>query len=391
MNEPLTLAFKAGTHRLVAPAETLARIRPLLARCGITRCTAVTHLDHLGVPVYCAIRPAGLVLQVSNGKGMSVEAAQASALMEALELHHAEQPLPARLRRTSQRELEREGARVLAPAQVPGWAGGYCAPDFRFEWICGESLPDGAPVWAPASSAYFARTPAPLVTDSNGLASGNHLLEASLHGLYELIERDAVSALSVNGRLAVRSRCLGIHLDSIADQALRELVLHIEARDTRVVLLWVPSRVAVHTFWAVLLNRRAGAAVSTFNIGAGCHHDASVAAARAVTEAAQARLTFIHGAREDRGQKPVDQAEQVERSPAYRYFDALDTSTAWSALPHLPQPGPDADLPTLHDWLVAELAAAGQQVLRFDLSRPELGIAVVKMLAPGLGFNRKLF
>lgn len=388
----LPFAFTRGTHRIVPPEATLARIAPLLADCGITRCTDVTWLDDLGIPVYCAIRPAGLVLQVSNGKGMTAAAAKVSALMEAIELHHAEAPAPQSLRVASRRELLATGAEVLAPAGLPGWGGGYEADDFRCEWIRGERLADGAAVWAPASVACFARAPAQLLTDSNGLASGNHLLEASLHGLYELIERDAVSAVSDDGRLRIRERCRCVRHDSVPDASVRALLAHIEARDTQVVLLWMPSRVPVHTFWTVLLNHRAGAAVSTFNIGAGCHRDPLVAAMRAITEAAQARLTFIHGAREDRGRKPIDRATHVPESAAFRYFSGLEATAQWTDLPGVG--AADDALPDLfetHDWLIAELQRAGQRVFRFDLTQAAFGIPVVKMVAPGLDFNHKLF
>lgn len=389
VSTPLPIAYTAGTQRLVHPRATLARIAPLLARCGITRLTCVTGLDRLGVPVYCAIRPAGRVVQVSNGKGLDVDSARVSALMEAIELHHAENPLPAHLRLASADELAGDGATVLLPPALPGADGRYYAPTFRHEWLRGEALDDGAPVWAPASLACFARTPAPLVTDTNGLASGNHVLEASLHALYELLERDALAQLSDAGRLRIRERCRVIDAASIPDPLLRETVARIERNDSRVVLMWLPSRIAVHTFWTVLLNRRRGAAVSTLNLGAGCHHDPTVAAARAVTEAAQARLTFIHGAREDRGRKPVDTAPAVEESPAYRYFERLPASAAWRDLPASLAPG-GGDLRVVHDWVVSALGDAGQRAWRFDLTHADIGITVVKVVAPGLACNQRL-
>ena len=56
----LSPAFRRGTHRLVPPEETLARLAPHLLDFGITRCAEVTGLDDdLGVPVYVAIRPRG--------------------------------------------------------------------------------------------------------------------------------------------------------------------------------------------------------------------------------------------------------------------------------------------------------------------------------------------
>ncbi|MEQ8232279.1 MAG: YcaO-like family protein, partial [Gammaproteobacteria bacterium] len=305
-----------------------------------------------------------------------------------IELHHAENPAPARLHEATQAELEAAGATVLAAPTLPGYRGAYFGRDFRCEWTRGTALDDGTPAWAPASLAYFARTPAPLVTDTNGLASGNHLLEASLHALYELIERDALAALSQDGRLAIRARCRVVDPTTITDGALRELVGGIEARDTRVVLMWVPARVPVHVFWSVFVNRRGNAAVSTLNLGAGCHRDPLVAAARAVTEAAQSRLTFIHGAREDRVAKPVDQATAVHESAAYRYFERLPADSAWSTLPALDTT--PRNLEDSHAWLVTTLAAAGVRAWQFDLTHPELDIPVVKVTAPALAFNPRL-
>ena len=80
---------------------------------------------------------------------------------------------------------------------------------------------------------------------------------------------------------------------------LRTILEHAAADETKVVLLWLKSAVPLHTFWAVLLNRHGLVTTSTVNVGFGTHVDKRVAAARALTEAAQSRLTFIHGARED--------------------------------------------------------------------------------------------
>src|SRR5215469_14560882 len=80
--------FWQGTHRSAPPAETLGRIRPHLARCGITRIANITGLDRIGIPVTLAIRPNGKTLSNSSGKGVSLDAAMVSAAMEGIELFH---------------------------------------------------------------------------------------------------------------------------------------------------------------------------------------------------------------------------------------------------------------------------------------------------------------
>jgi ribosomal protein S12 methylthiotransferase accessory factor len=80
---PTRKAFKAGTHRHVGPEQTLARVRPFLGRMGITRVANVTGLARIGIPVVQAVRPNSRSLSVSQGKGLTLAAAKASALMEA--------------------------------------------------------------------------------------------------------------------------------------------------------------------------------------------------------------------------------------------------------------------------------------------------------------------
>src|SRR5574342_31348 len=83
-------AYRAGTHRTVAPTETLARVRPLMPAMGITRIANITGLDCLDIPVVMVCRPNARSIAVSQGKGLTLDAAKASGLMEAVETFHAE-------------------------------------------------------------------------------------------------------------------------------------------------------------------------------------------------------------------------------------------------------------------------------------------------------------
>src|SRR5262252_8690331 len=84
-------AIRRGTHRVFAPSETLARFRPLAPQMGITRLGNVTGLDRIGIPVAIAVRPNSRSVSVSQGKGLDLTQAMASALMEAIEGFHAEE------------------------------------------------------------------------------------------------------------------------------------------------------------------------------------------------------------------------------------------------------------------------------------------------------------
>jgi ribosomal protein S12 methylthiotransferase accessory factor len=315
-------------------------------------------------------------------------AAKVSALMEAVELYHAEHPLPGRLRRTCIEALCKDGAELLWPADIAGFYGGYFGERFVCDWVVGQDLATGRPVWAPASAVYFCCTPSLYNMNSNGLASGNHPVEATLHALYELIERDAIARLSVNGKIRVRERALIIDTSSLDAPELRTILQHAAAGETKVVLLWLESAVPLHTFWAVLLNRHGLVATSTVNVGFGTHVDKRVAAARALTEAAQSRLTFIHGAREDLLSKVVH-ATDDQVSPVYRFFDRLEPNATWGALDEQPAMDVDWNLESHLCQLVSALVQTGHdRLVRFDLTQPDIGVPVVRMIVPGLRFQQ---
>ena len=77
-------SYRRGTHRIVSPQETLERVRPFMSALGITRIANVTGLDRLGIPVVMVCRPNSRSIAVSQGKGLDLDSAKASGLMEAL-------------------------------------------------------------------------------------------------------------------------------------------------------------------------------------------------------------------------------------------------------------------------------------------------------------------
>lgn len=387
-----------GAERLAAPrarstAETLALLAREAKRCGVTRAASVTGLDSLGIPTWVSIRPDGLILQVSNGKGLTDEAAHISAVMEAIELHHAENPLPERLFTGRACELRATwGDRLFAPPDLPGFLDLPWTDAWRGEWTVGEDMADGKPVLAPSSAVYFLRRPSLHDTSSNGLASGNTLAEATLHALFEVIERDAMGRLRENGRLMIRERGRVVDPATVREPVLAAMIDRCRAERTDIVIVRLPAVVDVAVFWVVLLNTAARAAVSTVNVGWGCHTDPVVAAVRAFTEAAQSRLGFIHGARDDLIRKPVHSAQGVKDSPAFRFLAALRPDTDWA---DATAPG-GLDLPEAAERAVPLLAAAITAaacgpVLRFDLSVPGSDFRVSRIVAPRLSFVKTLF
>ena len=90
MNEEIKY-FK-GTHRVIAPSETIEINQDKLRTAGITRIADITDLDRIGLPIYTAIRPTAEegAVSIYGGKGISKDHAKASAMMEGFERYSAE-------------------------------------------------------------------------------------------------------------------------------------------------------------------------------------------------------------------------------------------------------------------------------------------------------------
>ncbi|NIS83193.1 MAG: hypothetical protein GTO14_23995 [Anaerolineales bacterium] len=383
----LPKGYKNGTHRLTTPDETLARVEPHVETMLVTRCADVTGLDRLGIPVFCAIRPKGEILQLANGKGPTPGNAKVSALMEALEHYHAENP-DSNLRRTSYLALRRDGHAALQPASLPLYdTATYFSPAYVLDWVMARNIMDEEEMWLPACAAYI-RPPMLFTLSTNGLASGNHFVEATLHGLYEVIERDAISRLFVDGRLRLtRTNCKVIDPGTICDSDVHSLVVKLQRAQIKLVLIWIESCIAMNTFWAILLDQNPTSYATVIHFGSGAHLSHSVAAIRAITEAAQARLTYIHGARENVvGKIQSPSIELIKR--VYSFFDQLECDRDWQCLHDLA----DEDLAQDYHFILTSLRVAGyRQAYRVDMTRAPFNIPVIKIFVPGLQIRSGLF
>jgi ribosomal protein S12 methylthiotransferase accessory factor len=383
----LRKTYYGGTHRVLPPQDTLAKIEPHLSAIGVTRCADVTDLDRIGIPVFCAIRPQGKMIQVTNGKGLGRIDARVSALMEALEIFHAENFFQSPVRASLRSMCGGERAAVHPDALPHYRHETYFGSELLIDWTAAEELSMGQQVWLPASAVFFFSSPRLYDVTSNGLASGNELTEATLHALYELIERDAISRLCAEGRIRLDPQhCRCVDLDTLVEGPVRGLITNLIKADITPKLIWVKSSIPVHTFWAVLLDRTPLAHCSIVNVGYGTHVSPEVAATRAITEAAQSRLTFIHGAREDLH----EQTYSSDRAQAtlFAVFDRLGGTADWGRLTDRSSDNLRED----YQYVVNSLAEAGyRKIFRVNLTRAPFELPVVKVLVPGLEFNERLF
>jgi YcaO-like protein with predicted kinase domain len=377
-------AYWCGTHRSVSPEQTWQVIQPLFTEAGITRVADLTGLDRIGIPVFSVARPNSRSISVAMGKGVTSTAAKVSGVMEALESFQAEN-LRAPLRLGAAAELESQGLATHV-AGLPRSAALPYDDAARLLWIEARRSSDSQPVWLPYELAHTDyRLPLPtgsgrFLMSSNGLASGNNLLEAASHGLCELIERDATTLWSQMRSEHAAERRLA--LDSVTDETCRSLLEQFEAANVTVVVWDVTTDVGVPAFVCKVADRD-GSRFRPVGVrrGMGCHPHPAVALSRALTEAAQARLTVISGARDDLAMSYYDDEFEERTRQAFLRLALEPTPRAFASVPGHASHSFASDL----EFLTARLAAVGcEDVFYIDVTRAGWPLAAVRVVVPGL-------
>lgn len=383
--QPTGKRVMRGTDRCQPIDVTLRRAGTLARDAGVTRVANVTGLDTVGLPVVAVYRPNARSLVVSQGKGLDLESATASGLMEAIEAHHAEHAqLP--LCWTSARELEAR-AELIDVSGLAHSAGRLFDRQRALLWTPAVDVASGASVQVPFEVVHtnFSLPLLPssgaLQMSSNGLASGNHPLEAISHGLCELVERDAMALFAAGGGVSQQARRLA--LDSVEDAHCQAVLQKLTAAGLACGVWDITCDTELATFLCVIVDRQDDPFRRLYYAsGSGCHPRREVALLRALTEAAQCRLTYIAGARDDADRSFFTRARDPERVAAMRkLITNCSPPRRFSELPSAAFETLDEDV----RWELACLRRAGlQRVVAVDLTRPQTEISVVRVLVPGL-------
>jgi len=377
--------YLTGTHRLMAPEKTVERILRLAPVMGITRVANVTGLDTIGVPVVMVCRPNSRSIAVSQGKGLTLAAAKASGLMEAMEGYHAER-ITVSLKLATYEEL-RYTHNVAETSDLPRPANSLFDPNLPLLFIEAYDLLQDEHAWVPYELVHLNHTlPLPtgagcFVASSNGLASGNHLLEAISHGICEVVERDAKNLWHMRGEAeGEKSR---VSLDSVDDPDCRAVLEKFRRAGVDAAIWEMTSDIGIPAF-ACLIAERSPDCLRPLPTatGHGCHPSRCIALLRALTEAAQARLTIISGSRDDVGRD----AYESTLNPETARLDRLRVAAGGATRKF--RDGPDFIALTFNEdvsWELARLRRAGiEHVFLVDLSKPEFGVPVARVVIPGL-------
>jgi len=368
------------THRSKTPESTLRFIEKVKETAGMLSFRNASDVDRIGISVFTCdrIRPDGSKTS-HTGKGVSPIQAQVSITMEAIERYCSEfrEEYGGKLVRGSFARLEKN-SNVLDPQELILSRLSNYQHDKEIDWIWGHDLSKDEEILVPACAVYhpFHQDDAFLFsTHTNGIAAGNTYEEAIIHGLAELIERDAWSIArythNFNDALFLE--------DEPGNRFIINVLERFEKAEIEIVTKDLTTDIdvpVVAAFSRDLVYRE------MFPIdGFGAHLDPRVAMVRSLLEIATTRALFLqkYGLEGLCETSPLylQQGEGCEDDP--RFYAHHQKS-----LRELDRGYSDDILQDVRT-MIARLSARGlHRVIAVDLWRDDIGMPTVRMIVPGL-------
>jgi ribosomal protein S12 methylthiotransferase accessory factor len=339
------------------------------------------------------------------GRSRNFNKSRTTAVLEALERHtgFCHQPSDG----TVEASLSELGQRAIDPRTL-GYHSDeeYAQHDFLFapldeaesvEWVPVTPLGDGPARYLPEVALSWVRragTRKPFFYDtSNGFALGQSYEEATLHGLFEIVERDAF-LLTWYRKLLLPELTLGP-----ADSDIKDLMARVEiVTGFQVRLFWATLDIGIPVVLALAQRDASSGPCTLVSTAASLYPRA--AAESAIFEVA-ARVASIRCTFDD---DPVHRRQLADDFGSLRTMDdhsllgALPTSREWFSFltrPDRPEIGLtevaatapefgtlDKDL----DHVRAQVEAAGSHIYAADVTTPELrwrGLVCTRSFIPG--------
>ena len=407
----------SGGVRAVTPEATLARYRHLISPVSgvVTQLQRTTPEADPWFNVYWAGSNFSLQNRQLNalrrslrnksvGKGSTPQQSEASAVCEAIERYccafHEEE---VRTRRSYADFLSAGEEEAILPNDVQLFseqqldnATSINARSHPYNIVPArldaQTQTSWSPVWSftqqrhrylPTAVLYSMAADHPenpgLIADSNGCAAGNTLEEAILQGFYELVERDTFAVWWYN-RLSMP----GVDLGSFDDPYLATAQEYYGEYGRELWMLDLTHDLGIPVFIAI--SRRTDKEEEDILYGIGAHADPQIAALRAVCEINQS-LNLIQGTGKGGAGHELNDSWSLWWCKNVKLVDN----------PYL-TPAPDVALRTRSDYVVPDttdvrtdvehcralVESLGLEFLALDLTRPDIGLPVARVIVPGL-------
>ena len=373
------IKYFEGTHRIISPKETITKYDSKEKIAGITRVSDITDLDRVGIPVFSAIRPTSEEgsISVYSGKGITKDHAYASAIMEGFERYSAEKQIQDNTVIGTINEVENpinlESLNLNKNINN--------LDKIKLEWTKSIDIISENEYSVPSNGIFhpYATNTAETLfkSNTNGLASGNNLEESILHGIFEVVERDAWSIFELT-----KKNKKEINKESIDSPLIKPLLDKFKNESIDIKLLDITADIDIPTIAAIsddtLLKDPA-----LLTLGVGTHLNPEIAIIRALTEVAQSRVTQIHGAREDTVRADFMRKAGYERMKKINkhYFEEEKNVIDFSEIENKSTPSVKEDIYTCKKELQKQNI---DKIIYTDLTRKELNVPVSRVIIPTL-------
>jgi ribosomal protein S12 methylthiotransferase accessory factor len=275
-------------RQIMHPEDVCRAAEPVMEEIGVTEVVDITHLDHLDIPVWAAIRPRSPPgsKPVHTGAGITPAHARSSAMMEAIERFSGE----FRAHFLNIASYEQVGlTRAVDPHDL-------ILPreldiGEQLQWCTAWDLLNETECEVPANAVYYPYDPMSMAaqlfrSDANGLAAGPEPEVGLLQGMLEVIENDAMSIAHQNGSYPVR-------LTLTQDGQAAALCETLEAEGIEVHLWLIPGKTGIPTVAAAADDTVARDPFMVVT-GSAADPDPEVAAAKAILRCVCNRAGHLH-------------------------------------------------------------------------------------------------
>jgi ribosomal protein S12 methylthiotransferase accessory factor len=328
-----------------------------------------------------------------SGSGDSPTEAEISALMEAVERYSSMVVEEKRLIWSTYSRVEKIAINpldlVLYPNAQYDRAGFKCSrysPDSEYPWIEGLDLFSGKRVLVPADFVFyppFRERPLVLET-SNGAAAHTDIVQATLNGLYEVIERDSFLVMWLNKlsmpALDIKRLPFGFN----------ESLKLMDECGIDVKLVHILNDTNIPTVMAVCYNK-APDKYPAMVVGTASHIEPEMAIKKALFEMEFQLIIYLENPVKGKILRPNQISASYEHPMLYlnpenrAYWDFMISSDRSTVLPRLARNKVE-DTYGLLMRIVRLLSKMNHKVIRVDITPPdmrELGLNVVKVLVTG--------
>lgn len=366
------------THRSKTPDSTLNFVKAIRDTVSMLDFRNATDVDRIGIPVFTCDRIRPDDSRTSHtGKGISEIQAQVSLTMESIERYCSEymSEYKPKIVFGSYSGLKKKH-NIIDPEELILSHRTTYARDKDLEWVWGCELFSNEEILVPACSVYhpFSRNGAFLFnTHTNGIAAGNTMEEAVIHGLAEVIERDSWSLAQYKAQYSD-----ALYLEDVPGNSfIIDIAEKFARADIEIVAKDITSDIGIPVVAA--FSRDLVHETMIPIDGFGGHLDPRVAMARALLEVATTRALFfqkygIEGLKE----MPTSYLRQ-----GGEYEDPRFYAYNQKALSEL-EVGYSDDIYTDIRIYMDKLAARGlRKLIAVDLTRPDVNVPTVRVIVPG--------